>query len=152
MLSLTRKSDYALVALSHMARRNDQLCSAREIASFYRVPVPLLMNILKTLTNHGLVTSVRGSRGGYRLAGPPSSITLQQLVEAIEGPVQLFQCAQADKSGSAGCCKQEPSCPIITPARSVNGRLQEFLSGVTLEEILREPGAIGAPNLRPRKE
>ena len=152
MLALTRKSDYALVALSHMARRKGQLCSAREIAAQYRVPVPLLMNILKTLTNHGLVASVRGSRGGYRLAAPPSSITLQQLVEAIEGPVQLFQCAQADKNGSAGCCQQETSCPIVAPARSVNGRLQEFLSGVTLEEILQEPGLIDSPNLRSPKE
>ena len=67
MLSLTRKTDYALIALSHMAHDPEGCCSAREIATRYRVPLPLLMNILKLLTRRGFAKSARGPHGGYRL-------------------------------------------------------------------------------------
>ena len=89
MLTLTRKTDYALIALSHLAANQGRIVSAREIAGKYRVPLALLMNLLKLCAAAGLVESVRGARGGYRLGKPPEKITLVELVEAIEGPLKL---------------------------------------------------------------
>ena len=72
MIVLTRKTDYALVAMAHLAHHpgEEGISSARDIADRYHVPLPVLMNILKTLNREGLVISVRGARGGYRLARP----------------------------------------------------------------------------------
>lgn len=152
MLALTRKSDYALVALSHLARHNGNVSSAREISDIYRVPLPILMNILKTLTRHRMIESVRGARGGYRLALLPREITLQMVVHAMEGPVRLFPCASGS-DGAAGTCTQESWCPIAGPAKRVSGRLQEFLGGVTLEEIADEQlHSISAESFSVKKE
>jgi Rrf2 family protein len=139
MLALTRKSDYALVALTHLAQETGRVASAREIADLYRVPLPILMNILKTLAREGMISSVRGARGGYKLARNPRDISLRMVVRAIEGPVQLFQCASASKHDSPKECDQEHWCPITGPARAVNGRLQEFLEEVSLEELAEKP-------------
>lgn len=133
MLALTRKSDYALVALTHLARAGDRLSTAREVADVYHVPLPILMNVLKSLTRFGMVESVRGAKGGYRLGLAADEISLQMVVNAMEGPARLFQCSS---SGSGrGTCEQENWCPITVAAKRVSGRFQEFLGGVTLAEI-----------------
>lgn len=138
LLSLTRKSDYALVALTHLARSGDRLSSAREIADNYRIPLPILMNILKTLSRQGVIASVRGARGGYRLSMDPQRITLHLVVQAIEGPVNLFACAHDGAHGAARGCEKTHWCPIASSARSVSTRLESFLKGVTLAEIAAE--------------
>ncbi len=144
MLSLTRKSDYALVALTHLARSGDAVSSAREIADAYRIPLPILMNILKTLSRSGIVTSVRGARGGYRLALAAADVSLHMVIEAIEGPVHLFPCSQ-HSGGEGSCCERQRWCPVTIPARKVSGRLQEFLEGVSLAEIAGEPAEKPGP-------
>jgi len=138
MLALTRKSDYALVALSHLARCGERLSSAREIADNYRIPLPILMNILKTLSRHGMVASVRGARGGYRLGLEPRQISLHMVVQAMEGPVNLFACAHEGTHGMARGCDMAHWCPITASARVVSNRLESFLRGVTLAEIAAE--------------
>jgi len=95
VLLLTRKTDYALVALVHLARRAEALVSARELAQRSHLPLPVLMNILNALAHCGLVRSVRGSRGGYRLARRPEDVTLADVIEAIEGPIGLTMCGSA---------------------------------------------------------
>ncbi len=127
-----------MVALSHLARCNDRLASAREIADCYRIPLPILMNILKTLSRHGVIASVRGARGGYRLGVDPQFITLHQVVQAMEGPVNLFACAHDGGHGVVRGCEKTHWCPIATSARSVSSRLESFLKGVTLAEIAAE--------------
>lgn len=94
MLSFTRKTDYALISLVHIAREKGQCCSAREIASHYGMPMPLLMNILKVLNQHGITRSVRGPRGGYQLAKSPEDITLYEIILAVDGPVALVHCLE----------------------------------------------------------
>jgi Rrf2 family protein len=144
MLSLTRKTDYALIALCHMAHDPEGCCSAREIATRYRVPLPLLLNILKLLTRRGFAKSARGPRGGYTLAMPAEEITLYDVIQAVEGPVQLVQCVeykQARAEGNAGLgCGLMSSCPVYSPIQLVHNRLVEFLSGVTLADVVNAPG------------
>lgn len=129
-----------MVALSHLARCGDQLSSAREIADSYRIPLPILMNILKTLSRHGVVASVRGARGGYRLAIDPPRITLHMIVQALEGPVNLFACAHDGARGLAPACEMSTWCPITASARMVSSRLEDFLKSITLAEIAADTG------------
>lgn len=146
MLSLTRKTDYALVAMSCLAERPEAVLSAREIAEDFGVPLPLLMNILKKLTASGLLYSVRGPRGGYGLARPAADITLAELIFALEGPFKLAQCvtcAQDDTSaGDDGVCRLEEHCPVQAPLQRVQDRLQDFLQRITLADIAG-PEAVG---------
>lgn len=148
---LTRKTDYALVAMAHLARQGDALVSAREIAVRSRVPLPVLTNILNALAHYGLVTSARGAKGGYRLARPPTEITLVNLIEAIEGPVTLTMCAPDPRSAFEQRCRLEAFCVARDPARRVHRSLRRFLSQVTLAQIASdtepsdaEPVLVGA--------
>ena len=134
MLALTKKTDYALIALSALARRPDGLSSAREIAERYSVPLALLTNVLKNLARAGIVISERGACGGYRLARDAASINLHELITAIEGPFQFVQCVSEEEEGAG--CELESSCPIRTPAHRIRGRLKQLLEEVTLAELV----------------
>ncbi len=157
MLTLTRKTDYALIALSHLAAARGRVVSAREIAERYRVPLALLMNLLKLCAAAGLVESVRGARGGYRLGRPAEKITLVELVEAIEGPLRLSQChgAQSGDKQSAGdkepsSCQVGECCPIRVAINNVHMRLQGFLSEMTIADVAQMAAEAGAKALAPR--
>lgn len=138
MLSLTKKTDYALIAMSRLAANPKAVFSAREIAQDFHVPLPLLMNVLKKLCASGLVRSVRGARGGYSLARPAAEVTLADLIVALEGPMKLAQCSSAkgdDGNGPPHGCRLGESCPIQGPLQRVHERLRDFLENVTLAEI-----------------
>lgn len=148
MLSLTRKTDYALIALTHLAQDLSGCCSAREIATRYRIPLPLLMNVLKQLTQRGLARSVRGPRGGYTLAMAPNTITLNDVVRAIEGPIQLVQCVPSHEAAVADAkrtpCDLASCCPIRSPVHLIHDRLVRFLDGVTLADVAIHNGCCSA--------
>jgi Rrf2 family protein len=152
MLALTRKTDYALIALTQLAQDSTECVSARAIATRYRVPLPLLMNILKLLTQQGLAKSSRGSRGGYTLAKPATEITLNDVIEAIEGPIELVQCIDASpgegQSDGGNPCRLLSCCPVRSPIHRIHDRLVEFLKDVTLADIVEgsissEPALLG---------
>jgi len=144
VLTLTRKSGYALIALAHLAQDAGACCSAREIARRYRIPLSLLMNLLKLLTHRGLARSVRGPRGGYTLAAPPSEITLTNIIEAVEGPIHLARCvARGDEKGPVGGkegCELMSCCPARPSVYRVHQRLIQFLDELTLAQIAGDPG------------
>ena len=134
MLSLTRKTDYALIALCHLAHEPGRVCTAREISERYHLPAALLMNVLKLLSHSDLVSSTRGAKGGYQLGIAAAEISLANIIEAVEGPVQFVQCSGHDGE-SAGGCEIVETCPIRGPVGAIQKRLEEFLSGITLKEI-----------------
>lgn len=134
MLSLTKKTEYALIAVSHLARVGKGVVSAREIADRYAIRLPLLMNVLKTLNQAGLLKSVRGARGGYMLACSAESLTLAQLIRAIDGPVRLMRCVGPEDNGSVGC-ELHGTCPVKHPLQKVHEQLEQFLAGVTVSEV-----------------
>lgn len=133
MFALTRKTDYALVALCHLARSPVELTSAREIAERYQMPLPVVMNIMKALSREGIVSSVRGSRGGYGLAIDPADISVRMVIRAIEGPVRLFACATDGEFN--GSCELQGHCPMLTPAQRISERFRSFLDRLSLKEI-----------------
>ncbi len=136
MLSLTKKTDYALIAMSYLAERTDRTVSAREIAAAFEMPAALIMNILKTLHHSGILTSTRGTKGGYRLATELRSISVHDLIGMLEGPVKLTECSPSDcpPNGPRNC--KVKGCPISGPIQVLHGRLVGHLKEVRLSDIL----------------
>ena len=138
MLSLTRKIDYALVALAFLGQRHDQgggASSARQIADQFGLPLPMLMNLLKDLTHANIVVSTRGAHGGYALASAADRITLLDVITAIEGPVRLVQCADRPADERSGCPLSQ-RCPIRDPIRRLHERITGFFGQVTLADLI----------------
>lgn len=148
MLALTRKTDYAIVALTDLAALAPGRASARQIAERCQVPLPMLMNILKELLNKGLITSTRGTKGGYSLEKSPGEITLAELIQAVEGPVRLTACCEDQQEHVEKKCDLEETCPTRSPMQKVNALLYQFLSNVTLRDIATDqlPIELSIPN------
>ena len=94
MLRLSKKADYALIAMKHLALRPDQAASsAREIAEAYDIPVELMAKVLQRLAREGLLASHQGTRGGYQLSRPPSRISVADVIQAVDGPLTVTACS-----------------------------------------------------------
>jgi len=137
MLTLTKKAGYGLIALSYLASRPERVLSARRIAGQFGVPRALLMNVMKQLAAAGYVESVRGARGGYRLARRPDQISIADAVATLEGPPRLGECLLGDGRRSDCACRVADKCPIADPVHQVQERIQGVLKSVTLEQIAR---------------
>ncbi|MCG8403586.1 MAG: Rrf2 family transcriptional regulator [Phycisphaerales bacterium] len=137
MFALTRKTDYAIIALSHMAQNPGLLCTAREIADKFRMPPALLMNVLKTMSQRELVRSIRGAKGGYTLAMSAEEVTLASIIEAVEGPIRLTLCSGQREPEDPGCDLFD-LCPVKRPIQGIHEKLTGFLQQVTLADIVRE--------------
>ena len=134
MLMLSKKVEYGLIAMLHMASvRSDALSSTKEISEQYQIPAELLGKVLQALAKAGLVESSQGARGGYRLGRSIKSITLSQVIEALEGPVHLVRCHE-----DPGACDQYGTCTIRGPVRQVHEMLEQFLRSVSLDQF-RQP-------------
>jgi Rrf2 family protein len=134
MFALTKKTDYAIIALCHMAQRPGSVLTAREIAGHFNVPLALLMNVLKVMNQKELVRSIRGAKGGYVLAVAPHRITLADIIDAVEGPIRVVQCAAGREAPPEGC-GLAPACPVTKPVNRVHDKLHDFLKNVTLAQI-----------------
>jgi Rrf2 family protein len=146
MLSLTKKTDYALISLGFLADHTDRTISAREIADAFNLPTALVMNILKTLHQHKFLTSSRGARGGYRLAADLSRMSICDLIVALEGPVRLAECVVIESDcAEPNCCKIAHSCPIRQPVQALHQRLIQFLSDVKIADLLQNHPHIDVP-------
>ena len=141
MLKLSKKIDYGLILLSRMCAQPAP-ASAREMAGHYLLPQPMVANILKALASAGLLVSRRGVQGGYELARSPREITLAQIMEALEGPFSLVDCITDQDN-----CRFTQVCPTHDPIQEVHRKFQNFMSRLTLAEIVGLPGepfAIGS--------
>ena len=139
MLALTKKTGYGLIAMTHLAGlAEEQVASAREIAGRSGAPLSLLMNVLKQLSSAGFIESVRGVRGGYRLARGPAEIALADLITAVEGPIRLAECvAEGEEVDNGAPCRLLDRCPIADPVHRVQRRLSDFLRTVSLAAIAK---------------
>jgi len=134
MLRLSKKADYALIAMKHLAIRPDAAsASAREIAEQYDIPVELLAKVLQRLARRGLVTSHQGTRGGYRLARPASIISAAEIIQAIDGPLTVTAC-----STEAENCDQYAKCSVRDPLWRIRERIISALDTCSLQEISSE--------------
>jgi Rrf2 family protein len=132
---LTRKTDYALIVLADMVRNNLPQASARDLSRRSGVPLRILTNILNQLTHHGLVTSARGTNGGYRLARQPETISLAELMDAVDGPLRLTRCCVPEPEVAWKKCRIGAACPVSESIRKVHAGLLHMLGQVTLLDL-----------------
>jgi FeS assembly SUF system regulator len=151
MFKLGKMTDYGTVVMTALAAAPDALRNAQELAQLTHLAPPTVSKLLKQLVRGGLVESSRGARGGYRLARPPASITVADVVAAFEGPIALTRCAEHHSS-----CAIESSCGVRGNWRLINGAIRQALEAVTLEAMAaplrRKAGKKSiqsAPALRP---
>ena len=137
MLRLSKKADYALMAMKHLAvqsgRHPDRSASAREIAEAYAIPIELMAKVLQRLVRGGLLLSQHGTRGGYQLARTPGQISLADVIQAIDGPVTVTACSTEE-----GQCDQFSKCNVRDPLWRVRERILTALGECTVAELASE--------------
>ncbi len=139
MLKLTKKADYGLIALKHVAVKNGP-ASAKEIADTYRIPLPLLAKVLQALGKAGFLKAEQGSNGGYRLARPAESIHALEVIQSIDGPIILTSCFTDHAN-----CDQASRCNVKEPLRKIHEGIQDLLRNITIAEMAREDADGVAP-------
>lgn len=145
MLRLSKKADYALIAMKHLAQKGPGAAStsAREIAEQYDIPIELMAKVLQRLVRTGLLVSSQGTRGGYTLGRPSSTISVADVIQAIDGPLTVTACATEH-----GECEQYSKCSIRDPLWQIRERIIAALGTVTIAEMAAEtvaPHASVAP-------
>ena len=140
MIKLSRLTDYAVVILAAMARRDDDMTSASSLSAATSLPEPTVSKVLKMLAKDGIITSSRGANGGYALNRPPEQVMISDVIAAIEGPIALTACVE----GSHESCAIEKSCMLRGRWNVVNAAIQTALDNVTLADMLRPDGGFAA--------
>ena len=135
MFRLNRLTDYAVVLLTQMAARPTELRSAQLIAEQGSLPLPTVAKLLNALAREGIVASHRGAAGGYTLGRPAASISVADIVQALEGPIALTACVES----STEPCQVEALCPMAGNWNRVNQAIREALASVTLAEMASSP-------------
>ncbi|HEV8130966.1 MAG TPA: Rrf2 family transcriptional regulator [Acidobacteriota bacterium] len=131
-MKVTAKSDYAILALFHLATdKANRPIQSRTIAAGQQIPHRFLEQILLNLKKAGLVRSVRGAKGGYQLALPPSEISLKNAIEAVEGGIHLI----GNRENRAATVETDRKL-LQSVWEEVEQSFIEKLSSVTLEEIV----------------
>lgn len=132
MLRLSKKTDYALIAMKHLAQQagGGVSTSAREIAEQYDIPIELMAKVLQKLVRSGLLMSTQGTRGGYTLSRSSAAITVANVIEAIDGPFTVTACSTEKND-----CEQYSKCSIRDPLWAIRERIAAALGTVTLAEM-----------------
>ena len=131
MLKITKKTEYALIALTHIKGNQDSLISSKDIAKHYNVPVELMAKTLQIMARVGYIKAIKGSRGGYHSNGSLNNISLKQFIESLEGPLAISDCS------SKNTCQQLPTCNIKEPIKRINDNLLTFLDSISVVEITK---------------
>ena len=146
MLKLTKKADYGLIALKHLAVHAPIGSSAKEIAETYGIPLALLSKILQKLVKNGFLRSEHGTNGGYKLAREAREITALEVIRSIDGPIFLTACFTEH-----GYCCHTDKCIVRDPLQKVHEGILRLLASITIadmsadsskpEEDLTKPGS-----------
>ena len=167
MFRISRKADYAVLIMCQLALREEDLrarsefadaealppISAQEIATGGQLSRALTANLMKLLTRHGLLESVRGASGGYRLARDPQDITLDRILAAVEGPLALVECAShvtfdesEPKATDSENCALTHCCPSRRAMQVVHQRIAHLFHDINLAELIHMSAAQPATN------
>lgn len=137
MLKLTKKADYALMAMKHLADHAQQgSASAKDVADSFGIPPEALAKILQRLAKAGLLHSQQGTNGGYRLARAAHTISAFEVIQAIDGPLFITSCVT-----TRGECGQTDRCNIREPLRKVNESIEAVLRRIKISHMREEPEA-----------
>jgi Rrf2 family protein len=151
MLRLSKKADYALIAMKHLALNQSGApsTSAREIAEQFDIPIELMAKVLQRLVRSGLLVSTQGTRGGYTLRRPAASISVADVIQSIDGPFTVTACSTENNG-----CEQYSKCNIRDPLWQIRERIAEALATVSVAELAADQIAtqIKGEAVRPNAE
>ena len=137
MLRLSKLTDYAVVVLSRLGEAGEgptaRVQTAPGLAAATGISEPTVAKVLKILGQVGLVDSVRGAHGGYRLTRPLAALPLSEVIVAFDGPIALTACVD----GGSGSCDAEAICPVRGRWDPVNDAIRRALSGITIADLAR---------------
>ena len=132
MLKLSKKPDYAIILLTHLGDVNAPV-SAQKISEHYKLPYPMVANILKELAKSKFIKSTRGQRGGYVLARPAKSIILSEIIKITDNPFTLVECVHDED-----LCKIQKCCPTKRTLVALHNKIQKFIEETTLDGIIND--------------
>lgn len=132
MLRISKLTDYGTVVLAHLAGEMGCVCSAADVAHATGIALPTVSKLLKSLCRAGLVTSTRGSSGGYQLARTADDISAASIIDALEGPVSITECSALDSH-----CDYESVCNVGGAWQRINVAIRRALEDVSLSDLLR---------------
>ncbi len=135
MLKISRLTDYATAVVLYL-QDNNKLHSADYIAQGVSLETPTVSKVLKLLTKAQILTSIRGSNGGYKLAKLVKEISLYDVITAIEGNAAITECTKTDSY-----CSQEQGCDTRTGWQKVNDDIKDILLKMTIERMAELNGA-----------
>jgi len=138
-MRLSRLADFAVVLMTHVAQHQEQIHTAAGVTLATQLPAPTVAKVLTRLSREGLLSSIRGVKGGYRLARPSATISVGTIVGVFDGPVALTQCLRSGLSR----CEVEAVCPSRVGLHRINAAVLKALDDVSLADI-----ADPAPELR----
>src|SRR3982074_1099311 len=145
MLKLSKKADYALIAVRHLATHGaEHSHSAADIAEVYGISPQLLAKVLQRLAKNGLLTARHGSSGGYQLARHPKDISALEVISAVDGPMMITSCVT-----NHGACDQSNTCTVREPLRKVNESIARVLRAVSISQMTEdspEAELVGLPS------
>jgi len=132
MFRITRLTDYGVLLMTRLARETDKVHNAADLAARVHLSQPTVSKILQILLHDGLLVSVRGAGGGYRLARKPADISVRDIIVGLEGPIAITEC-----NLESGNCEQEPHCATRANWRMINQAVQQALNEISLADMLQ---------------
>jgi FeS assembly SUF system regulator len=130
VLRISKLTDYATVILAALARDAAALRTTADVARTCHLATPTASKLLKQLQRAGLVESTRGLHGGYRLARPARQISAAAILDALEGPLALTECATSHSR-----CDLQASCSVGGNWQRINQAIRASLHEISLAEL-----------------
>lgn len=150
MIKLSRLTDYAIVLLTQMALEGKGVHAASILAEKTFLPLPTVSKVLKHLTKAAILSAQRGATGGYVLAQEPSAISVASIIEAMDGPIAITECAGSGDDDT--CCGVKATCPVRGNWDKVNAAIRTALEAVTLADMVPKSGTIAPRDFLPAAE
>jgi Rrf2 family protein len=132
MLKLSKKTEYAMIALMAMTNSNgDKLYTAKELSQRYNIPPEIMGKVMQSLAKNNLIISHQGVKGGYHLKDNLSDINIISVITAVEGPLKVVDCVTHDSCS----CNQISFCNIKGPMEMIQNELYSFLGNISLKDL-----------------
>jgi FeS assembly SUF system regulator len=132
VLRISRLTDYGTLVLAHLPSDEAKLLSAADVALATGINLPTVSKLLKSLAKADLVTSTRGSQGGYRLSRSANEISAADIIDALEGPVSITECSASDSN-----CDYESVCNVGGAWQRINVAIRRALDNINLTDLQR---------------
>ena len=132
-MKLSTRGKYGLYAMYYLALHNGEGPQTLHNISTVGVPKQYLEQILGNLRRAGLVSTVRGAQGGYQIARSPKETTLRDIIDAVEGPIELSECTSSEPS-----CQRSGTCPVRWVWKTVTDSINHELEKIRLSDMLNQ--------------